>query len=128
MKESTVPAKRQEAVPDTREEQRTMTPPVDIFENEEGLVVVADLPGVDKKDLEVRVENNVLTIKASVKGVVPTEPQYREYRLLDFYRQFQLSEAVDQDRIKAELKHGVLVLNLPKKEKEKPKHITVEVN
>lgn len=128
MKEGTVPAKREETLPDTREEQRTLTPPVDIFENEDGLVVVADLPGVDKEYVDVRVENSVLTIKATTKGVMPTDPQYREYQLLNFFRQFQLSDVVDQERIKAELKHGVLILNLPKREQAKPKQIAVEVS
>ena len=127
MKETTVPAKREETLPDTREQQRTLSPPVDIFENDDGLVVVADLPGVEKGDLDVRVENSVLTIKAAAKGVMPADPQYREYQLLNFFRQFQLSDAVDQERIKAELKHGVLMLNLPKKEQAKPKQISVQV-
>lgn len=127
MKETTVPAKTEQTAPDTREDDRTLTPPVDIFENKEGLVVVADLPGVEKSDLDVRVENGVLTIKAGTKDIVPMDPQYREYRLFNFYRQFQLSDSVDQERIKAELKHGVLVLDLPKKEEAKPKQITVEV-
>jgi HSP20 family molecular chaperone IbpA len=127
MAETTVPAKREESVPSTREEGRTLSPPVDIFENEDGLVVVADLPGVDKKDVDVRVEDNLLTIKATTNGISPVEPQYREYELLDFLRQFQLGDVVDQDRIKAELKHGVLIINLPKKEQAKPKQITVDV-
>jgi len=127
MKESTVPVKREEQLPETREEARTLTPPVDIFENADGLVVVADLPGADKKDLDVRVENDVLTIKAKSNGVIPAEPQYREYELLSFFRQFQLSDTVDQEQIKAELKHGVLIVNLPKKEAAKPKQIKVAV-
>ena len=127
MKETTVPAKREEAMPDTREDLRTLTPPVDIFENKDGLVVVADLPGVEKGDLDIRVENNVLTMKAASKGIMPADAPYREYQLLTFFRQFQLSDAVDQDRIKAELKHGVLMLNLPKKEQAKPKQIAVQV-
>ena len=127
MAETTVPTKREESVPSTREEGRTLSPPVDIFENEEGLVVVADLPGVDKKDVDVRVEDNLLTIKAKTNEISSVEPQYREYQLLDFLRQFQLGDAVDQDRIKAELKHGVLIINLPKKEQAKPKQITVDV-
>jgi len=127
MKENTVPAKREEMIPDTREENLTQTPPVDIFENEEGLVVVADLPGAEKNDVDVRVENDILTIKATTKNCIPIEPQHREYRLLSLFRQFQLSEVVDQERIKAELKHGVLILNLPKKEQAKPKQISVEV-
>jgi len=128
MPETTVPTKREEGAPATREEGRTLSPPVDIFENEDGLVVVADLPGVDKKDVDVRVENNVLTLKGSAKSIGSAEPQYREYQLLDFFRQFQLGETVDQDRIKAELKHGVLIINLPKKEKAKPKQISVDVS
>ena len=128
MKETTVPAKTEESVPDTREEKRTLVPPVDIFENDEGLVVVADLPGVEKEALDVRVEKNILTIKAAVNDAISVEPQYREYKLLSFFRQFQLSDSVDQDRIKAELKQGVLVLHLPKKEQAKPKQIAVEVS
>ena len=127
MAETTVPTKREESVPSTREEGRTLSPPVDIFENEEGLVVVADLPGVDKKDVDVRVEDNLVTIKAKTNEISSVEPQYREYQLLDFLRQFQLGDVVDQDRIKAELKHGVLIINLPKKEQAKPKQITVDV-
>ena len=128
MKENTIPAKKEESLPDTREDQRTLTPPVDIFENDEGLVVVADLPGVEKSDLDVRVEKDVLTIRAAVSGSIPVDPQYREYQLLSFFRQFQLSDSVDQDRINAELKHGVLILNLPKKEEAKPRQIPVEVS
>jgi len=127
MKESTVPAKREQSVPATREESRTLTPPVDIFENKEGLVVVADLPGVEKDKVDVRVENNVLTIKGTTASTLPAAPQYREYELLHFFRQFELSEAVDQDKIKAEMKHGVLIINLPKKEAAKPKQIAVQV-
>jgi HSP20 family molecular chaperone IbpA len=77
--------------------------------------------------LDVRVAEDVLTIKASAKSAMHVEPEDREFELGNFYRQFQLSDVVDQERIKAELKHGVLVLNLPKKEQAKPKRIAVEV-
>lgn len=127
MAETTIPAKHEESAPSTREESRTLSPPVDIFENTDGLVVVADLPGVDKNDVDIRVENGTLTIEANSKGSLPAEPQYREYQLLNFFRQFQISEAVDQENIKAELKHGVLILDLPKKEQAKPKKIEVKV-
>ena len=127
MAETTVPAKQNEQLPNTREASRTLSPPVDIFENADGLVVVADLPGVSKEEVDVRVENGALTIKGHSKGISPGEPHYEEFRLLDFYRQFQLSDAVDQDRINAELKNGVLILTLPKKEQAKPKQIKVQV-
>lgn len=128
MKETTVPAKSEEMVPDTREETRTLVPPVDIFETDEGLAVVADLPGVEKSDVDVRVENDILTLKATPKSGLAVEPQYREYQLLNFFRQFQLSEAVDQERIKAEMKNGVLIIRLPKREEAKPKQINVKVS
>ncbi len=111
----------------TREEDRHITPPVDIFETKDSLVVVADLPGVEPQTLDVRVAEGVLTLQAKTQHVAPGTPIAREYTLLHFFRQFELPEEVDVDRISAELKHGVLALNLPKKEKAKPKQIEVRV-
>jgi HSP20 family molecular chaperone IbpA len=127
MAETTVPAKKEQSLPSTREEGRTLSPPVDIFENADGLVVVADLPGVSKADVDIRVDKDVLTIKGRPQSVLTTNPEYREYELLGFFRQFTLGEVVDQNRIKAEMKHGVLMVNLPKKEQAKPKQIKVDV-
>lgn len=112
----------------TREEERYLVPPVDIYETKEGLVVVADLPGVEKDDLNIDVEDDVLTIQARSKHEEPASAVYQEYRLMNFYRQFQLGEHVDQGKISAELKHGVLKLTLPKAEKAKPKKIEVRVS
>jgi HSP20 family protein len=112
---------------ETREQDRYITPPVDIFETKDGLVVVADLPGVDRSALDVRVADGVLTLQAKTQPVAPGTPVQREYELLHFFRQFELPEQVDADRISAELKHGVLALQLPKKEKAKPKAIEVRV-
>lgn len=112
----------------TRSQERYVTPPVDIYENGEGLVVKADLPGVAKENLDVRVENNLLTIQGKPAHFVAGEPIYREYELVNFFRQFELSEKVDQTKISAELKHGVLTLNLPKAEEAKPRKVAVTVN
>ncbi len=112
----------------TRAEERYVAPPVDIYETAEGLVLMADLPGVRKEDLEVRVEDNVLTIQARPHHIAPADPVYREFELQNFFRQFELSEEVDQARIGAELKHGVLTLHLPKAEKAKPRRIEVRVS
>ena len=128
MRESTVPAKTEQTVPDTREESRTLVPAVDIFETPEGLGVVADLPGVDKEAIDVSVDNDVLTIKAAAKSELPGTPLRQEYELLNFFRQFQLSDAVEREQIQADLKHGVLSIRLPKKEAAKPKQITVKVS
>ena len=117
------PARREE----TREQERYITPPVDIYETKDGLTVVADLPGVPQQGLDVRVADGVLTIQARTEHVAPGNPVEREYQLLNFYRQFELPEEIDAERIGAELKHGVLTLKLPKKEKAKPRRIEVSV-
>jgi HSP20 family protein len=112
----------------THSRERALTPPVDIYETQDGLVVLADLPGVSKEGLDVRVENDILTIRGMSSDGLPGEPIYREFELANYFRQFELSEKVDQTKITAELKHGVLTLKLPKAEEAKPKKIEVKVN
>src|SRR5688572_10660155 len=130
MAEKTVATRSQQPMTPSREETRSqeryVTPPVDIYEIEEGLVVKADLPGVAKENMDIRVENNLLTIHAKAAHVAPGDPVYREYGLVNFFRQFELNERVDQSKISAELKHGVLTLNLPKAEEAKPRKIEVK--
>ena len=127
MKETTVPANTEKTAPDTREDTRVLTPPVDIFETENGLVVVADLPGVEKDQIDINVEKNVLTIKAKTKQQLTENLARQEYQLLPFYRQFQLSDAVDQAKISAETKYGVLTIHLPKVAEQQPRKIAVNV-
>jgi len=112
----------------TRTPERYVTPPVDIYDLPDGLVVMADVPGVTSDRLDVRVDNNVLTIRAQVEHAPIAEPTYREYQLVNYFRQFELSDKVDQDHIRADLKHGVLTLNLPKSEEAKPRRIAVSVS
>jgi HSP20 family molecular chaperone IbpA len=111
----------------TRESSRYMAPPVDIYETEEGMFVLVDLPGVDKKDFNVRVDNGLLTIQGKPTYDPPKNPLHEEFRLIDFYRQFQLSEDVDQTKISAKAEQGVLTIFLPKAEKAKPRKIQVDV-
>jgi len=123
-----VPARTQEQVPaTTREPDRYLIPAVDIFETDQGLTLVADLPGVDKDGVSVKVEENVLTIRGKVTPRQYRHVTWNEFELLDYYRQFELGELVDQGKISAEMKNGVLSLQLPKAEKAKPKQITVKV-
>jgi len=127
MKESTVPAKAEPKAPATREESRTLVPPVDIFETPDALVVIADLPGVAKDTVDVRVENDLLTIRGAGKATEKGDSILREFELRDYYRQFQLGEQIDQEKISADMRHGVLTIKLPKVEKVKPKRIEVKV-
>ena len=131
MVEKTVPTQREQE-PVTSQEtlrapERYISPPVDIFETPDGLVVVADLPGVHKEGLEVHVEDDVLTIKGHPSVETSGDEVYREYVLRDFFRQFELTDRVNQDGINANLQHGVLTLTLPKAEKAKPRRIPVQI-
>lgn len=129
MAEKTVPSLQNEQAvgrrEGTRADERYLIPPVDIFETKDGLTVVADLPGVDRAALDVRVAEGILTIEAKTAHAAPGAPVAREYELHNFFRQFELPDEVDPDRISADLAHGVLTLRLPKKEAAKPRKIEV---
>jgi HSP20 family protein len=112
----------------TRDEDIYIAPPVDIFENEDSLIVVADLPGVDKDGVEIHVEDDILTIKGNAKYTQSSNVLRQEFTLQNYYRQFQLSDEVDQSKISAESKNGVLTIMMPKAEKSKPKQIKVKVD
>jgi len=106
-------------------------PAVDIYENEHELVVKADLPDVDPKDLDIRVENHLLMIRGERKfeKKVNEENYLRVERSYgSFARSFTLANTVNPDAIKADYQHGVLTLSIPKREEAKPKQIKVNVN
>jgi HSP20 family molecular chaperone IbpA len=111
----------------TRDETRYIAPPVDIFETEQALVVVADLPGVSKHDVDIQVEDGILTIKGKANYHPPAATLREEFNLQGYYRQFQFSDEVDESRISAESKNGVLIVTLPKAEKSKPRQIKVRM-
>jgi HSP20 family molecular chaperone IbpA len=103
-------------------------PAVDIFENDKELTLLADLPGVKASDLHIGLKENVLTISGDV---APPEKAgetdvLREYRVGKYFREFTLSEVIDQGRIEAGLKDGVLTLRLPKVEAARPRKIEVK--
>jgi HSP20 family protein len=127
MSEKTVPAKTNGQTPATREEERYLKPPVDIYEQDSKLVVVCDVPGVRTEDVDVKVDDNILTIQGKTSYKAPAEPGYAEFNLLNFFRQFELPEQIDQEKISADLKNGVLTVQLPKVEKAKPKQIQIKV-
>lgn len=103
-------------------------PAADIFENENEIVIKAELPGMEAKDIELGLENNVLTLKGERRFEKETkEENYhrveREYG--HFIRSFSLPSAVKEDKITAEFKNGLLRIVLPKKEEVKPKQIKI---
>jgi HSP20 family protein len=105
-------------------------PSVDIYETEHELVVKADLPEVDTKDLDIRVENNILTIRGERKfeKKVNEENYLRVERSYgSFARSFTLANTVNSEAIKADYQNGVLTLSIPKREEAKPKQIKVNV-
>ena len=108
----------------------TWAPAVDIYETEQALVVKADLPDVKPEDLDVRVENNILTLRGERKfeKKVNDENYLRVERAYgSFSRSFSLSNTVNTEAIKADYKDGVLTLSIPKREEAKPKQIKVNV-
>jgi HSP20 family molecular chaperone IbpA len=103
------------------------TPPIDIYESDEGLVLIADLPGVSVKALELQVQNNKLTLLGRVANPVPADARlvHKEYEEGDFLRSFILSEDVDHERVTARLNDGVLEIFLPRAAKTTPRRIDV---
>ena len=112
--ESTIPA-------------RVFIPVADIFETDQALTVILEMPGVSKDSVDVNVETDVLTIEGRVdfSNYDGLQPLYTEYNVGNYARSFQLSSKLEQDRISAELKDGVMMLVLPKAEKAKPRKINV---
>jgi HSP20 family protein len=105
-------------------------PAVDIMENQNEIVILADMPGVDGKDVDIDLRENVLSIRGAVSPVEDEKEVsvYREYNWGDYFRQFTLTEVIDQEKISAKMDDGVLRLTLPKKERVKPKKIQISAN
>ena len=112
--ESTVPA-------------RTFVPTADIFEAEQALTVVLEMPGVDKGNVDISVEAGVLTIEGRLdfSKYEGMQPVYTEYNIGHYRRSFSLSSKIDQSKIAAEMKDGVLTLTLPKLAEARPRRISV---
>jgi HSP20 family molecular chaperone IbpA len=133
MAEKTIPEtqKNEDAVVKreiTRHPQAYITPLTDIYEEENGLHVVVDLPGVEREGLKLKVEKNILTIEGHVEAKSDRNYLLREFEPSNYFRQFELTDSVDQENISAELKNGVLNLYLPKAEELKPRAIEVKIS
>ena len=102
-------------------------PATDIFETDQALTVIMEMPGVRKENVEINVENDVITVEGRIDfskydGI---RPVYTEYNVGNYVRSFQLSSKIEQGAISAELKDGVMTLVLPKAERAKPRKIAI---
>ncbi len=105
-------------------------PLVDIYETDDELVLVAEMPGVEEKSIDVTLDNDVLTIRGKVAYDVPEDYElvYSEYEIGDYERSFTVNESIDVDKIEANYHNGVLTVRLPKAEPVKAKKIEVKVS
>src|SRR5215813_6336976 len=115
--------------PDEPSATTTWSPAVDIFETENEIMVQAELPGVDRKDITLHLENNVLTLKGERR--FEKETKQENYHRIErayggFSRAFSIPAIVDEEKIRADYKDGILKIGLPKKEQVKPKQIKIE--
>lgn len=110
-----------------QEQQPAARPAVDVFEDETGITLLADMPGVPRDKLELKVEGDELLIEGSVQSSTPEglEAVYAEVRIPRFRRSFTLSRELDSAKIDASLKDGVLTLRIPKQSHAQPRKITV---
>jgi HSP20 family molecular chaperone IbpA len=114
-------------VPERTQPGTVYSPSVDIFENENSITVLADMPGVKAQNIKIDLRENVLTLTGRVMSPEDEKESdvLREFQTGTFFRQFALSETIDQAKIDAKLNDGVLRLELPKVEKVRPRQITV---
>ena len=109
--------------------QQHVVPPVDVFENDNAITLLADLPGVSRDQLQVRVDGDTLVLEATAAAQGPDQMElvYGEARTPGYRRQFTLSRELDTGRIEAQLRDGVLSLTIPKAEEARPRKIQVQV-
>jgi len=112
--ESTIPA-------------RTFLPTTDIFETDSSLTLILEMPGVDKGNVDISIENGVLTVQGRLdfSKYQEMQPVYTEYNIGHYRRAFTLSNKIKQDKITADMNEGVLTLALPKAEEARPRRIAV---
>ena len=124
--EATATAKASSTASSTQDN-RFMVPRVDVIEDENGITLLADLPGVPRDRLELKVDGDTLQVEGAVATPMPPQLQsvYAEVRVPRYRRTFTLSRELDPSRIDANLKDGVLTLRIPKQESAKPRRIEV---
>lgn len=126
MSENTAVSKREENTPEIRHRLPRVVPVVDIYENDDEILLHADMPGVVKEDVMVNVDNGRLTISGVRNLEVSGTANWEEFGNLEYFRSFSVPQTIDVGKVNAELKDGVLRLNLPKSEAAKPRQIEIK--
>ena len=126
MSDRTDVAKREERSPEVTGKVATVIPSVDIYENNDELLLYADMPGVTKEDMTINLENGKLSISGVRRVTSEGTPQFIEFGAVEFRRTFSVPQGIDTTKVNAELKEGVLRLHLPKTDAVKPKHIEIK--
>lgn len=117
---------REEALSERKRPIPTVAPLVDILENDDEILLYADMPGVDKKDITINIDNGRLAL-SGIREVSPVgAANWEEFGDVEFRRTFSVPQTIDVARVNAELKDGVLLLHLPKSEAAKPRQIEIK--
>lgn len=120
-------ARREEQRTEEVHEAPTVSPRVDIYENNDEILLVADMPGVGQEDIALRLDKNELTIEGQRSNLIEATVLAAEYRPYDYRRVFTVPKTIDPEKIHAELKEGVLTVHLTKSAAYKPREIKVQV-
>ncbi len=126
MSENTNIKTREESLPEHSHGLPTISPLVDIYENEDEILLQADMPGVAKEDININIDNGTLDISASRQLPANGAANWEEFANVEYRRTFSVPQSIDVAKVKAKLNEGVLHLHLPKSEAAKPRLIEVQ--
>lgn len=126
MSEKTDLVKMEEAVPERSREIPAVVPLVDIYENEDETILYVDMPGVDKKDIKINIDNGRLALSGVRKSDTTGVVQWEEFGDIEYQRNFSVPQTIDMEKVNAELRDGVLELHLPKSDAAKPRQIKIK--
>lgn len=126
MSEKTELVRKEESMPERRREIPAATPLVDIYENDDEILLHVDMPGVDKKDVTVNIDNGQLVLGGLRKLEATGSAQWEEFSDVEFERAFSVPQTINTEKVGAELKDGVLCLHLPKSEAAKPRQVEIK--
>jgi HSP20 family molecular chaperone IbpA len=118
--------KKEDLTIEKTREVRSAIPAVDIYENDNEILLYADMPGVTKKDLFVSIDNGTLSLSGVRKLKTRGVSTWEEFENIEYVRNFSVPQTIDVEKVEAELKDGVLKLHLPKSEAAKPRQIEIK--